>query len=361
MILYMNTSPLTGAVSTYGFGLGGESYAGVQMDEPPRPLHKLLPVRGNPYTMRRNAPVPVYAELERLPFPKDCKLDVLKNATWSEALKAVSQHLDIPLFSDHFSFLPTPYDRGNRTLPDLTRMNLPAALDALCDRYHYLWWYEGGSLFFRSRAWFIERQYEVPPPVLDFLQKQLQEQGRLNGDGLDALSRLTRRQLQGLRVHYCMQLGGLDYARSNLWVYRRLRNSASRAHDLYGYLQIYATFRTDQKRKALSTEGLAFAEMNVEQQRALYTLLMVETASELVEPLKRIQFLISQQTLIGPKLTGWNGTLTTTEVNSIGGAVGVTLTLSSIRSSTRTLAAPTITLLTEPRVKEEKLPEKPPN
>jgi hypothetical protein len=192
----------------------------------------------------------------------------------------------------------------------------------------------------------------VPPPVLALLQKQVKEQGRLDTDGLDALSRLTRRQLQGLQFLSFTHLGGLAYATSNIDVYSRQRN-IHRSQALYGYLQIYATFNGEQKRKALSSEGLSLDEMNRTQQRALYTLLMVEIASELVEPLKSVQFLIAQQTLKEPKLTGSNGTLTTTEVKSTKGTVGVQLTVSSLRASTRALAAPKITLLIEPPLKSD--------
>jgi hypothetical protein len=70
--------------------------------------------------------------------------------------------MSFPLLSDHSTAMPDPKDRSKTALPKLEGLNLAAALDAHRSQYGRLWWYENGTLLFRSRTWLIERQYEVP-------------------------------------------------------------------------------------------------------------------------------------------------------------------------------------------------------
>ncbi|HZO88539.1 MAG TPA: hypothetical protein VFB38_09380 [Chthonomonadaceae bacterium] len=293
LVLHAEIDPATDAWIGFGYGLGGMNYAGVS-PQGALPMTDLLPVRGYPYKRQRGTQPPAYPDLERTPFPPEFKLDPNKTTTWTQVVAELSRHLSLPLFSDAFTFRFVPRQRDSANLPDLSKLSLAEGLDALCSRYHYLWWYEDGMLFFRNRTWFIERQYEVPPPVLALLRRQLETSGQFDTQALDALSRLTRRQLEGLNALTALDKGGLKLSYTDPEAYERLRGD-SLARGAYSYLQVYAQLNEEQKRQALSPQGLPLAQMSPAQQQALLQILFMELWSELPAPPADISFRVEQK------------------------------------------------------------------
>ena len=204
--------PVTGAVLSYGTGLSRFYGGSGNFRDLPAPAD-LLPVRGRPYNINPEGKMlrPTYPELAHQPFPAEFKLDNDADCTWREVVQQLAMHLKSPLFSDDYGFTYSPKARGGSKLPGLAKRNLVQGLDALCNHYRYLWWYEDGMFFFRSRTWFLEKQYEVPPPTLALLQKHLQAEGRLDVACLDALSQLTLRQLQGLNMLRTVETNEKDF------------------------------------------------------------------------------------------------------------------------------------------------------
>jgi hypothetical protein len=277
LVLYVGTDALTNAVTTYGYGLGGGSYAGAQFDAVPRPSESLLPVRGNPYAQKPHARPPVYPEMEQAAFPKEFHLTD-KTYAWSQVMEELSKYVSLPLFSDDYAAEPTPDEHGDAVLPDLSKLSLAAGLDALCKRYHRLWWRENGMLFFRSRTWFIERQYEVDPAVPAMLQKQLETTGKLDTQAIDLLTTLTPQQLEGLNALATLDQGQLR--RTNPNIFQRIRGG-DLARNAYDYLQVWAMLDQMQKDQALSAQGLSVAEMSPPQRQAILHILFLDTWSEI--------------------------------------------------------------------------------
>jgi hypothetical protein len=218
LILHVGGDAMTGSVTTYGYSLGGATFAGCELPAS-APAADLLPRRGNPYE-RQSRPAD-YSDLERVPFPPDFKRD-LSTSTWGEVLEDLAKYLPTSLYSDEFTFIASPIEHDRTEPPKLAGKNLVEALDALCGYYHRLWWREGDRLFFRSRTWFIEKQYEAPPPVLGALRRQLEATGRLDPTGFDLLSKLTREQLQGLNAIAAREISDPDQIRRNPDAYARL-------------------------------------------------------------------------------------------------------------------------------------------
>jgi hypothetical protein len=257
----------------------------------PRPL-ELFPVRGRPYERRPGAQVPVFDDLKRIPFPAGFKLDSTETEDWPEVMEKLARCVPMSLFSDHFTALPHPKDRGIKAPPNLKGLSLAEGLDALCDYYGRLWWRDQDALFFRSRRWFVDRLYEVPPPVLAFLRQELAAHAKLDAEGLTALSRLTFRQLEGLNAASALAELGI---RRGMVLFYRDPQGARAAH---GYLQVYATLNETQKGKVLTPSGLPIAEMAPEQQQALVQMLVVERGHTILDRLADFRLRAHQGTAV---------------------------------------------------------------
>ncbi len=131
-----------------------------------------------------------YPALRGMPFPAEFDVKQGTKRTLDHRSEGVvASHKSADLLGPLHLPAKRPSEREGKPLPVLAKMDFPEGLDALCERYHYLWWYDGGCLYFRSRTWFIENLYEIPPRTLALLQKQLKEHGELDIQGMDALSR----------------------------------------------------------------------------------------------------------------------------------------------------------------------------
>jgi hypothetical protein len=142
----------------------------------------------------------------------------------------------------------------------LEKMSVAKALDALCVRFGKIWWREGDALFFRSRTWFLDRRFQVPPPVLAALQQQLRARGKLDRQGVELLAGLNDQQIRGLDL--------LVQEQSKRWV-------PWPASTMYRPLRAYAQLRIDQQEQVLRPEGLAVAKMTPAQRYAYQEALLL--------------------------------------------------------------------------------------
>ncbi len=325
IFLYFPLDPLRACVLNCGFGFGGMQVAGANMGEERDMSLDILPVRGNPYTHSATQPPPQYPELESLPFPESVDTTKWKEATWNEVLAQLSEHLDIPIYSDSYSYLLTPHDRGDLPMPNLTKKSLPEALDALCTRYHYLWWYQDGALLFRSRTWFLECLYEVPQTTLTLLEKQLKTTETLDATAVTALAELTPRQIEGLGAIAASVKGDLKLATTNRVAYRRLRQAGS-AYSASRYLSVFKLLSDEQKRAAMSAGGLSLDRLTQKQRVALQFVLMEQTASEVGYQPKGAFFRINISPLTGISNTTERGEDSSAKL----GIRGVSLTMAAL-------------------------------
>jgi hypothetical protein len=293
LVLHAPMHPVTGSVQGFTFGLGGAQAHAASFGAAAR-LPDVLPVRGNPYDPP-SAP-PAYPDLERTPYPREFRPEAA--APWSQVLQELSRNVKLPIVSDDYAASPAPRDRSGSPLPELAKLDLPAGLDALCEHYRCLWWYQDGVLFFRSRTWFIERLFEVPPRVLAELRGELGSRGRLGVRGLDALSRLSWRQLIGLNALAAADTGALKLsaqADSREYRLRLGRLDARRAH---GFLQAWALLNPAQKRAVIATQGLRLGEMAPLQQEAFLRTLAVEYGQDLLADPGTLRLRIEQETAL---------------------------------------------------------------
>jgi hypothetical protein len=266
VILSIYKNPVTGAVTYYRGGVGGghSGFAGF-----PDTLFKanLLPVRGRPYKGRAGDPPVSYTDLERMPFPEKFRLDPGKPASWSQIVIQLSKHLSMPLYSDDFAGTRDPHGAPTSQFPNPAGLSLTQGLDALCRAHGRLWWRRGDALFFRSRTWFVEKRYEVPPPTLALLSKQVGTLDEMNPAALTTLSRLTIHQLQGLSGATNFQL---TLAPRGKGISLQGRDGVFfDTRKAFFYLQLIAALTQSQRREVLSPQGLRYARMNPSQQQAL--------------------------------------------------------------------------------------------
>jgi hypothetical protein len=241
-----------------GFAMFGSD---VLEEQPPAGLP-----RGYPYTARdrpadsagsvaKKQIASRYRELEEMQFPARGFRQAYPS-TWPEAFRQLGERLPYSLYSDYFAAEPLGQDprvfigrsEGDDNPPviALQRMTLAEGLDALCARYHKIWWRTGNALFFRSRTWFLDRPRQVPTPVLEELQQQWSTRGRLDQRGVDLLAGLSQEQLLGL-AYLAMEK-------------RKRSLSTELLANMGWFVPFFAALAPEQKEKLLGG-GLSLAQM----------------------------------------------------------------------------------------------------
>ena len=257
----------------------------------------VLPVRGNPYLFDPDAPKPgtkppTDAALETAAFPPDVRFT--QTDTWADVLQTLAQKLPYCLVSDAYTAArlcayPTP-ENGDAVVGDLAKMNLVQALDALCTAYHYLWWYEPGknnvpgTLFFRSRAWFVEKRYEPPASAIAKTVAAIQstEKPWESVAVVDSAVGLTLEQMQGIAGRQKAAPWGLgpDFARGYLFAFMEGNGPQSACAAFY-WLQFWSRLSPEQKQQMVNFEtGLPGNRLSAEQQTELLQNLFVSAALE---------------------------------------------------------------------------------
>jgi hypothetical protein len=348
LMLTSRVHPVTGAFLGFGIstGVGGGGGGGAEEMPPPAPL---LAVRGNPYHYSPGSKIklPVYPDLQQKPFPGEFKLEKGREYAWHDVLAELAKYVSLPIYSDDFGYTTVPQDRlygdvytdvGTRRhllaeRPKLTSLKLPEALDVLCSQYGYLWWYQDGTLFFRSRTWFIEQLYEVPPPVLALVRHQIETEGNLNVAGLTALSGLTKKQLVGLSVTNLTYGPGEVSRRTEVGgrQYDREVREFQRADTELAWegLQVFALLNEEQKTKVLLPEGLLFAEMPYAAQQGMFHALYTRQSIALLNQpeevhLRAYQRMTPPERPDGPRLA--NLGLSLSKVIGFGAEVAIRVT-----------------------------------
>lgn len=251
-------------------------------------VRSLLPVRGSPYppapplkgqeamndatdTAAAPAAVPAppsYDDLERMPFPAEAAKKVAEGADWAKILAQLSRSVDMPVLSDAFSAARSlRVASSSTTPPSLAGLSLAQGLDILCQAQGYLWWRENGALFFRSRTWFIEKLYEVPPPVLERLSEQTDGGTRLTAEALDTLASLTLHQIEGLAGLGVTRAPG---ASANSFAAHEPMMAGMDTPYVFPLLELWAQLPPAQKQAVLSESGLPPSALtNAQEQRCL--------------------------------------------------------------------------------------------
>lgn len=282
VVLFVDTQRVTGTITSYMISDGGPRLRCATLEFSPDPVD-LLSVRGTPYVSGRMKQDEAYRDIESSPFPPGSDLQALGSGDWSELLEALSRKLRFPVLSDHFAATPQRVSRGGGPAPRLEGMSLAAGLDGLCRHYNRLWWYQDGALFFRSRKWFIEQLFEVPPPTLQILRRQLERGGQLDTEGISALTALTSRQLQGLNA-IAVSAPGSGVPIPDL----------EGARAAYDYLRVYSLLNPAQQRQALSGRGLPLAAMHQRQQQVFLDILSVAHGQDVLTRKPDIRLRIEQ-------------------------------------------------------------------
>jgi hypothetical protein len=263
--LDVDQNPVTLQILGCGCGMPGVSPLAAMSSYGTPPPPDLLPLRGRPYWDWAEEDKGLYTALNRMAFPRVAAEALAKRPSWSESLRVLSRSINMPILSDDYAAYASPGYRHSRFLgymgeplpppPNLKTMQLAEGLDALCNDHRRLWWIEDGMLLFRSRTWFIERQYEVPASVRTLLQKQLADHEQLNGDAVAALGTLSARQLQGLDISSLP-----DVIAPNVtppWGDRANRPQLA----LRDLLLIFRSLDAARRIQALQLEGLSISDM----------------------------------------------------------------------------------------------------
>lgn len=279
LLLTIETQPATGAITIFTVGTGGRNYGVAQFPERRNDL-ELLALRGNPY--EPPAKPPVYPDLQGMPFPSDFKLEKGKVHTWPEILEKLAGSTDLLLLSDDYSTLSNPRDRSPIGELDLRGLSLDQGLDVLCAQYGRLWWKEGNAICFRSRKWFLERLYEVPPPVRTLLQEELEATGTLDTNGVSALTNLTSRQLQGLSMAAASDTAGLDSVAA--W------EAQGHARPCHLFLNLFRQLPEGLRRQALSQGGIPGPQLPRQLQQYFLQLICIQRGRQPLEIMDRLRF-----------------------------------------------------------------------
>lgn len=296
LLLVAGVSPTSGQLTTYAVSMAhGQVSCGAVPDSLAE--QPLLRVRGRPYGKPAEPP-DAYAALAKIPFPPGRKLTAGSEEDWSEVLARLAQDVTFPIYSDDFTGTRNVAIAPPKSLKSLDRVALPDGLDKLCEGHGRLWWWEGGSLYFRSRTWFIERQYEVPLPVLALLAREIRKSDRLNDSALVALGQLTLQQLQGLSA-----VTAFDLARSGVRGHERGR-AYGHARRAYPILQFCKSLTPPQRQRVLAEQGLRREDLSRQQLDSFLAVVILSTGSGVLDEKTVPRIRIAQGRALPPKQPG---------------------------------------------------------
>jgi RNA polymerase sigma-70 factor (ECF subfamily) len=170
--------------------------------------------------------------------------------TPADVLEALHRATGLPIVADHYTRLYKTSELSARNLL------LFDALNQLCDAMRLRWAKDGIWLQFRSASFYDDRLKEVPNRLLTRWSAARGQHGALALDDLIEIAQLPDAQLDASEMadgaRECFGLAEWDLAR-----HPRLRP----------HLRYLATFAPDQRRQAMSTEGLPFTRMSLAQQQ----------------------------------------------------------------------------------------------
>jgi RNA polymerase sigma factor (sigma-70 family) len=192
-------------------------------------------------------PAPATANSDSsVPEPRVTPADVLEN---------LHQTSGLPIVADYYTRLYKPAEVSLRNL------SLFEALNQLADTMHLRWRKDAdrGWLQFRSASYYDDRLKEVPNRLLERWSAARRQRGSLRLDELVEIAQLSDAQLDAKE----MAEGAQDCFGLAEWILPRHAN-------LRPHLRYLATFTPDQRRLAMSTEGIPFIRMSLAQQQQFF-------------------------------------------------------------------------------------------
>jgi hypothetical protein len=175
--------------------------------------------------------------------------------TSADVLEALHQATGMPIIADFYTRL---IDSEEVTARGQTLFDV---LNHLADAMRLRWWKDGDWLHFRSATFYYDRLQEVPSRLLARWAASRRQHGMLTLDDLIEIAGLPDAQLDASG----MAEGARD--RWGLAEWDLARNKRLRPH-----LRYLASFTLDQRRNALSPNGLAFTRMSLAQQHQFVAL-----------------------------------------------------------------------------------------
>ena len=308
-VLSVDKSPVTARVIGYG------SLGIPKTDNP-----FVLPVRGNPYlftldtlTITPTMPATETAEikpttekkpqiadevaLEAMPFPVGVRLT--QKETWADVIQTLAQKVPFAVVSDAYTAarccLYSPPQNGAALKGDLDKMTIAQALDAICTAYNYLWWYEPGKnntpgvLFFRSRAWFVEKQYEPPLTAIKSAEAALRSgtTRSISVALVDSVAGLTVPQIQGIagRAFKSRYWDSYNFGRVPIIDFMKGNGAADAA---FWWLHLWSHLPAEQKQSVVSKEGLPVGSLSDALKNELWQKMALGAAAEPSKAILRV-------------------------------------------------------------------------
>jgi RNA polymerase sigma factor (sigma-70 family) len=175
--------------------------------------------------------------------------------TTADVLEALHQATGLPLVADYYTRL---YKSSEVSVRELV---LFEALNQLADTLRLRWKKEAEWLQFRSASFYDDRIKEVPNRLLSRWSAARRQHGMLQLDDLLEIAQLPDAQLDAAEMaegaRECFGLAEWDLARRK---------------SLRPHLRYLATFTPEQRRMALSVNGLPFTGMTLAQQQQFIAL-----------------------------------------------------------------------------------------
>ncbi len=196
---------------------------------------------------------------------------------WLDSFSQLSKMLPYSLYSDaipnHFAgesdelYVDSPETPNNPESIKSKRRSVTQALNHFCRIHRKIWWRKGDAIFFQSRRWFNAREERFPLEVYRELQDTVRTKGFLGVPEMLKLSKLTRKQLRGIREfareRSCKLTGNRDV----------LALDDGSQYD-YFYLQFFAKLSEKQKVQSLSPIGVLREKMTLIQKEAFFETLI---------------------------------------------------------------------------------------
>jgi hypothetical protein len=133
---------------------------------------------------------------------KQLKQDLVIHAGqgWDTLVALLPAALQRDVVSDGYLCRPQSRTDGTGQPILLARKGTPVAeaLDAVCEKFEYLWWERDGFLFFRARTWPWDQPFEPSDSFLDSWTQALVHDRPIGLSEFAALLQLTPSQLTGL-------------------------------------------------------------------------------------------------------------------------------------------------------------------
>jgi hypothetical protein len=179
--------------------------------------------------------------------------------TTADVLEALHHASGIPIVADAYTQL---YPVAELSTQNMTLFD---ALDRLADAMHLRWSKDGNWLQFRSTSYFNDRLKEVPNRLLARWAASRRQHGALTVEDLIEIGQLSDAQLDAT----AMAEGANECWGLAEW------ELVSRLPYLRPHLRYLAGFTPEQRRIAMSPEGLPFTRMTLAQQQQFLAFLLL--------------------------------------------------------------------------------------